>query len=98
MRYGAGEGQAGWATGSHGSRPYPRGAGHNGRMEPKKRRPKKAAPVLIGFGHMAVTAFTWRDIKRRQPSQIRGNKRVWRALTALNTGNSALYWLIGRRR
>lgn len=47
---------------------------------------------------MAVTAFTWRDIKRRQPSQIRGNKRVWRALTALNTGNSALYWLIGRRR
>ena len=29
--------------------------------------------------------------------QIRGSKRFWRVVIALNPGNSLLYWLFGRR-
>ncbi len=30
--------------------------------------------------------------------QVRGSKTIWRVLTALNTGNHLLYYLVGRRR
>jgi hypothetical protein len=48
--------------------------------------------------HLVVTSLAWRDIGRRSPSELRGGKTLWRTLTALNTGNSLLYVLIGRRR
>ncbi len=63
-----------------------------------KKKPNKLVLALIGLGHIGVTALTWRDIARRPADQIRGDKGVWRALSAYNTGNSVLYWLLGRRR
>jgi hypothetical protein len=48
--------------------------------------------------HLIVTSLAWRDISRRQPRELRGGKTLWRTLTALNTGNSLLYVLIGRKR
>jgi hypothetical protein len=48
--------------------------------------------------HVTVTALTWRDLHRRTPGQVRGKKAFWRVFSALNTGNSALYWLFARRR
>ena len=59
-------------------------------------RPEFVIPALIG--HVIATALVWRDIARRDPSELRGSKNVWRVLTALNTGNHLLYWLVGRRR
>ena len=96
--YGAREGYAVFGPADAARRPSRGAPGHNESVEPKKPKPNKAALVLIGLGHVAVTALTWRDIKRRQPAQIRGDKRMWRVLTALNTGNSVVYWVIGRRR
>ena len=61
-----------------------------------RRRPSPAMAALA----MAATAsgsLAWRDLNRRSPGQIRGSKRFWRVLIALNPGNSLLYWLFGRR-
>jgi hypothetical protein len=62
------------------------------------KKTNKAALALAGVGYIIVTAFTWRDIRRRPSSDIRGDKRVWFVLTALNAGNSVAYWICGRRR
>jgi hypothetical protein len=59
-------------------------------------RPEIAVPALLA--HLVMTALVWRDIARRDPSEIRGSKTIWRVLTALNTGNHLLYYLVGRRR
>jgi hypothetical protein len=62
----------------------------------RRARPGIAIPALIS--HVVMTAVVWRDISRRDPSELRGNKTIWRVLTAMNTGNHLLYWLVGRRR
>jgi hypothetical protein len=48
-------------------------------------------------GHVLLTTLVWRDIERRDRSGLRGSKRLWRTLTALNTGNHLVYLLVGRR-
>jgi hypothetical protein len=48
--------------------------------------------------HLVVTAIVWRDIGRRAPAELRGSKAFWRVFTGLNTGNSLIYLLLGRRR
>ncbi len=53
-------------------------------------------PALLS--HVILTALVWRDISRRDPAELRGSKKFWRVVTALNTGNHLLYWLVGRRR
>jgi hypothetical protein len=63
-----------------------------------ERKPNKYVLAAAGLVHVAVVALTWRDIAGRPAERIRGNKRFWRVFSALNTGNAALYWLIGRRR
>jgi hypothetical protein len=62
----------------------------------RRTRPEIAIPAVLV--HIVLTAFVWRDIARRDPSELRGPKNLWRVVTALNTGNHALYWLFGRRR
>ena len=62
----------------------------------RRPRPQIAVPALIS--HVIMTAFVWRDISRRDPAELRGSKTIWRVLTAINTGNHLLYWLVGRRR
>jgi hypothetical protein len=58
--------------------------------------PARLAPILIG--HVIITAFTWRDLRQRTDDQVRGNKRIWRVASALNTLGSLAYWLFGRQR
>ncbi|HZA71656.1 MAG TPA: hypothetical protein VE476_01965 [Propionibacteriaceae bacterium] len=62
----------------------------------RRARPEVLGPALVS--HVVLTALVWRDISRRDPSELRGSKNLWRVITALNTGNHLLYWLVGRRR
>jgi hypothetical protein len=48
--------------------------------------------------HLTVMTLTWRDLRARPASQVRGNKKIWQVASALNTSGSAAYWLFGRRR
>jgi len=48
--------------------------------------------------HLTVMTLTWRDLRHRPAGQVRGNKKFWRAASALNTSGSAAYWMFGRRR
>jgi hypothetical protein len=48
--------------------------------------------------HVPVTKLTWRDLRDRPATQVRGNKKVWRIASAVNTTGSVAYWLFGRRR
>jgi hypothetical protein len=62
------------------------------------RRPNKLVLAVIGVVHLTVMTLTWRDLRSRPAGQVRGNKKVWRVASALNTTGSAAYWLFGRRR
>lgn len=59
---------------------------------------KSLKPVLFYLPfHVAAAAITWRDINRRPPERIRGDKRVWKLASAVNTLGTVAYWLAGRR-
>jgi hypothetical protein len=61
------------------------------------RRPPPPAIGALALASIVSGARAWRDLSRRAPGQVRGSKRFWRVLIALNPGNSVLYWLFGRR-
>jgi hypothetical protein len=61
---------------------------------PRRAGAVRLAPILIG--HVIITAFTWRDLRRRSDAQVHGSKRIWRVASALNTLGSLAYWLFGR--
>ncbi|MGA8207917.1 MAG: hypothetical protein WB867_07845 [Candidatus Dormiibacterota bacterium] len=63
-----------------------------------RRRPSPALLASIFAVHLAVTALTWRSLRRRTPAQVRGSKRLWRLASAVNTGWSIAYFLVGRKR
>jgi hypothetical protein len=63
-----------------------------------KRKPNKVVLAVIAVVHVAVTALTWRDLRRRSATDVRGSKKAWRVASAMNTGGSAAYWIFGRRR
>lgn len=67
---------------------------------PKKLDPRQKR-VVIGVAlvvHVAAATLTWRDLRRRPRSAVRGNPNLWRTLSVLNTMWSAVYWTLGRRR
>jgi len=61
------------------------------------RRPKLALLAALVVVDLVSAAFTFRDLRGRDESQIRGSKRFWRIATIANPGNSLAYWLFGRR-
>jgi hypothetical protein len=63
-----------------------------------ERKPNKYVLAAMIVVHVVVVALTWRDIRNRPVEQVRGNKKVWRVVSALNTANAAVYWVVGRRR
>jgi hypothetical protein len=64
------------------------------------RRWKPSRPLLVALVvlHVIVTTITLRDLSQRTDTQVRGPRLFWRVFTPLQMGNSALYWLVGRRR
>jgi hypothetical protein len=64
----------------------------------ERRKPNKFVLAAAGVLHVVVVTLTWRDISARPAADIRGNKTFWRIFSALNMGNAAIYWLVGRRR
>ena len=48
--------------------------------------------------HVILLTLTWRDLRARPDAAVRGNKRLWRAWSTLNSTGSIAYWFFGRRR
>ena len=63
-------------------------------MTDKQKRTLVVALII----HVIVLNLTWRDLRRRPASAVRGNKRLWRLASMANTSGSVAYWLFGRRR
>jgi hypothetical protein len=61
------------------------------------RRPPPPVAAALVLAAIVSATRAWRDLNRRAPGQVRGSKRFWRVVIALNPGNSLLYWLFGRR-
>jgi hypothetical protein len=57
----------------------------------------RARVVVVLVVHLVVTRITWRDLDRRNPSEVRGAKWAWRIASGANTVGSVAYWLIGRK-
>ncbi len=38
------------------------------------------------------------DLRSRPDNAVRGNKRMWKVWSTMNTTGSVAYWLIGRKR
>jgi hypothetical protein len=63
---------------------------------------KKANPLLLLAGyisivHVPITALTWRDLRERPVTEVRGDKKIWQIASAVNTVGSVAYWLFGRK-
>jgi hypothetical protein len=67
-------------------------------MATMERKPNKYLIAALAVIHVVVVALTWRDIRSRPSGQVRGPKRFWLVVSALNMSNAAVYWLVGRRR
>jgi hypothetical protein len=63
----------------------------------KRRQPPPAAVAGLAVAATVSGTLALRDLGRRPAGQVRGSKRMWRVIIALNPGNSILYWLFGRR-
>ena len=62
-------------------------------MTEKQKRILSVALVI----HVIMLSLTWRDLSRRPAAEVRGQKRMWRLASLLNTSGSVTYWLFGRR-
>jgi hypothetical protein len=74
-------------------------ARENGHTAAMSSKTKGLVPVLAYtvVVHAPVTALTWRDLRDRPATQVRGDKKIWRIASAVNTLGSVAYWLVGRR-
>ncbi len=68
---------------------------HDEQVTTSNARPAWLVPALAA--HVVVTALVWRDLASRPPQAVRGSKNLWRLLSAMNTGGSLAYLLVGRR-
>jgi hypothetical protein len=61
------------------------------------RKPPKPVLVAIVVAEVVSAGLAWRDLAIRSDNQVRGKKNLWRAVIAINPGNSLVYWFVGRR-
>ena len=54
--------------------------------------------AVAGVIEVVLLAATLIDLKRRPADQIRGSKRMWRALAFINVIGPIAYFTFGRRR
>jgi hypothetical protein len=62
------------------------------------RAQKRLLVAVVVPIQVILAVLAWRDLAARSDEQVRGKKNVWRVFVVLNPGNSAFYWLLGRRR
>jgi hypothetical protein len=48
--------------------------------------------------HVILLALTRKDLRARPAEAVRGNKRMWKVWSTMNTTGSVAYWLVGRKR
>jgi len=60
-------------------------------------RKKLLAAIIVPI-QVVFAVFSWRDLSRRADDQIRGPKKLWRAILLVNPGNSLFYLAFGRRK
>ena len=61
-------------------------------------KPNKLLLAAIAVVHVSAAALTWQDLRARPGSEVRGDKRLWRIASVVNTLGSVAYWLFARRR
>ena len=62
-----------------------------------QRPSKKQVIATVVAVEVVSAAYAYRDLSKRPDESVRGPKRMWRIVMALNPGNSIIYWLLGRR-
>lgn len=60
-----------------------------------KQRKWLLAAIVVPI-EVVLAVLAWRDLDQRSDGQVRGTKRLWRAIVVMNPGNSIIYWLFGR--
>ncbi len=73
-------------------------ARHEGRYRRTVRKPNRNVVLAVVAVEAAAAALAYRDLADRTQDEVRGPKRLWRIVIAMNPGNSLVYWLVGRRR
>jgi hypothetical protein len=58
----------------------------------------RALIVVLGAVELVLLAAALVDLRRRPADQIRGSKRMWRALAFVNIVGPLSYFAFGRRR
>jgi hypothetical protein len=58
---------------------------------------KRLLLAIVVPTQFVLARLAWRDLARRTDDEVRGNKNLWRVFVSINPGNSAIYWLFGRR-
>ena len=62
----------------------------------RKLTPVQWAAIIVV--HVMIASYVWHDLSHRPDDQVRGPKWMWRIASALNSGNSVIYLLVGRKR
>lgn len=57
---------------------------------------RKGVLVAVALVWAVVTPFMWRDLRRRNPEQVRGKKWIW-WMASFNLTGSIAYFLFGRK-
>ncbi len=65
-------------------------------MDLNQKQVRVLAVVLVV--HVILLALTRMDLRSRPDNAVRGNRRMWKAWSTLNTTGSVAYWLVGRKR
>ncbi|MGI8880294.1 MAG: hypothetical protein ACR2KJ_07275 [Jatrophihabitans sp.] len=63
-----------------------------------RQKPNPLVVAAIAVVHVSAATLTWRDLRDRPDTLVRGDKVFWRVASALNTLGSVMYWFVGRRR
>ena len=61
------------------------------------RKPPREVVIAVVAVETVSAVLAYRDLAHRSDEQVRGPKRLWRIVMALNPGNSIAYWIFGRR-
>jgi hypothetical protein len=65
-------------------------------MDLNQKQVRMLAVVLVI--HVILLALTRMDLRSRPADAVRGNKRMWKVWSTMNTTGSVAYWLVGRKR